>query len=132
MKRKPRIKEEHRFLLKKISDGIRDGKSMGKVMLELGYSDSYSKNTNHLKETDSWQALLDEQIPDALLTKTMRGLLVHKQWRARDAGLDKALKTKNKYAPTTFLHTIKRPIGEVEDEIAKTLSEISELIRGKK
>lgn len=123
--KKPRIKEEHRFLLKKISDGIRNGKTMGEVMLELGYSESYAKNPNHLKETASWQALTEEQLPDELLTNVHKGLLTHKEWRARDAGLDKAYKIKKKYDTTI---NIKGAITQLSD--AEVENRIAELLSG--
>lgn len=37
--------------------------SMGKAMRMVGYSDSYSKNPNHVSRTKSWQRLTKEQLP---------------------------------------------------------------------
>ena len=128
LKKMPRIKVEHRLLLQSISDGIRSGKTEGEIMRELGYSESYSKSPNHLKDTNSWQRLLNEQIPDDLLTKTLRGLITHTQWRARDAGLDKALKIKKKYGATTVRHEFSHlSDSELEEEIAGVISEAIQL-----
>ncbi len=124
----PRIKVEHQLLLQSISDGIRSGKTQGEIMRELGYSESYSKSPNHLKDTNSWQELLSEQIPDALLTKTLRELITHTQWRARDAGLEKALKIKKKYGATTVRHEFSHlSDSELEEEIAGVISEAIQL-----
>lgn len=128
LKKTPRVKVEHRLLLQSISDGIRSGITEGEVMRELGYSESYSKSPNHLKDTNSWQKLLSEQIPDALLTNTLRGLITHKEWRARDAGLEKALKIKKKYGTTTIKHTFgDLSDDEIENEIAGVISEAIKL-----
>ena len=124
----PRIKVKHRLLLQSISDGIRSGKTEGEIMKGLGYSESYSKSPNHLKDTISWQELLNEQIPDDLLTKTLRGLITHTQWRARDAGLDKALKIKKKYGDTMVRHEFGHlSDSELEEEIAGVISEAIQL-----
>jgi len=127
-----RIKEEHRVLLKQISDGIRRGKSMEECMLELNYSPSYAKSSTHLKETDSWKELVNQELPDGKLIKTVNYLLDHKEWRAKDAGLDKGLKIKGKYAPINIDIKRRRSVEEIEDEITGTLSEIGELIRGER
>lgn len=126
------IKPEHRFLLKAISDGIRSGKTQEEVMLELGYSVSYAKNPNHLKETDSWVALMEEQIPDAELLKVHRGLLHHKSWMARDHALDKGYKLKSRYDNTITLKGKLSGLSdeEVEGRIAGLLSGIVGALTG--
>lgn len=111
-------------MLKKISEGIGNKETLQKLMEDLGYSKSYAKSPIHLKETDSWQALLNEQIPDELLTKVHRGLLINKNWRARDAGLDKGYKLKNKYGAIVIQHKLGNLSDEdIEGEIAGVLSE---------
>jgi len=131
--KKPRIKERHRFLLKAISAGIRFGKTEKEIMKELGYSDTYSKSPNHLKETESWQALVQQNIPDALLAKVHKGLLTNKNWRARDAGLEKGYKLKKRYGDTTIIHKLGTfSDTELEDEAAGILSEALGLTDGDK
>lgn len=123
--------ERHKVLLKTLSDGIRSGKTMKDAMRELGYSESYADSSTHLKETDAWKLLVNNKIKDEKLVRVLNYLLDHKDWRAKDAGLDKGLKIKNKYAPSEHNVNIrKRPLGEIEDEIAGTLSEVGEIIHG--
>ena len=43
--------------------------SMGKAMRMVGYSDSYSRNPNHVSETKSWQRLIEERLPE--ITKSI-------------------------------------------------------------
>lgn len=106
------ISLRHRNLLKKLSDNIRNGMTLGEAMRDVGYSDAYSKNPNHLRETVSWQVLVNKVLSDEKLIKVHAWLLKHKNWRARDAGLDKAYKLKKKYGDITIQHKF----GELTDE----------------
>ena len=107
--------------------------SFGEAMRTVGYSQSYSEAPSQLKATDAWKLLVETEIKDEKLLRVLNYLLDHKEWRAKDAGLDKGLKLKNKYAASEHTITIrKRPLGEIDDEIAETLSEAGEFIHGKK
>lgn len=75
------------------------GKSMKQSMIAAGFSKAYSKNSGQLTASKTWQELTEQELGDALLIKVHRGLLKHKDWRAKDAGLDKAYKVRGKYAP---------------------------------
>jgi len=75
------------------------GKSLSASMRAAGFSEAYSKNPQQLTQTKSWEEWTCEELSDALLIKTNLGLLKHKNWRAQDAGLDKAYKIRGKYAP---------------------------------
>lgn len=127
-KKKSPISQRHENLLKRISDNIRNGMSMGEAMKAEGYSDSYSKSPNHLKETESWQTLLGDKVQDKKLVTVLMKLLNHKSWRAYSDGLDKALKLKKHYGDIT----IKHELGELSDEelergIAGVLAEAIEI-----
>lgn len=107
--------------------------TFGEAMESVGYSKSYSESPNQLRETDAWKDLVSREVKDEKLVKVLNYLLDHKEWRAKDAGLDKALKIKNRYAPSQHNVVVrKRSLGEVDDEIAEALSEIGEIIRGEK
>ena len=125
------IPERQIILLKKISDGIRSGKTMKEVMLECGYSESYSNAPSQLRDTDTWKRLVGEKLPDEKILKVLNFLLDHKEWRAKDAGLDKALRIKRKYAPTDIAINPSRSLEEIDEEIARPLSEAAELISGR-
>ena len=73
--KKVKIQEQHKLLLKTISENIRKGMSMGEAMLSVGYSVAYSKSTNHLKETESWQELMKTHLPDTLLAEKHKQIL---------------------------------------------------------
>ena len=104
---------------------------MGEAMKAVGYSETYSENPAHLKETDAWKLLMSQEVKDEKLVEVLNFLLDHKEWRAKDAGLDKALKIKNKYAPEKHHITVgTRPLAEIEDEISATLSEAIEALSG--
>lgn len=132
-KTKKRIVERHKILLKTVSDNIRNGMSMEQAMIKVGYTKSYAKTSTRLKETDSWKKLVDEKLSDEKLTKVHEGLLKHKEWRARDAGLDKAYKIKKRYgADITINHKFNEfSDEELEGEIAGEVSEVIGAIAGK-
>lgn len=46
-----------------------NGGSMKSAMLEAGYSEEYASNPQKLIKTKTWEELLDEYLPDELLTK---------------------------------------------------------------
>ena len=92
-----KAKMRQRPLMKEVLDG--SGKTIKKAgkKIKHKYSEAYLKS-GELTKTKAWQELLEEEIPDQLLTKVHKGLLKHKDWRARDAGLDKGYKVKKRYA----------------------------------
>jgi hypothetical protein len=75
------------------------GKSMKQAMIKAGYSEAYSKNSGKLTNSQTWQDLTAEVLSDSELIKVHKELLSNKDWRARDAGLEKAYKIRGKYAP---------------------------------
>jgi len=103
-------------------------------MRKLKYSATYADSSNHLKETKSWQELLEREIPDDLLTKVHKGLLHHKNWQARNQGLDKGYKLKKRYDESI---TIKGKLAGISDEeiegrIAGIISGVIGSIAGKR
>jgi|SRR3990167_1759858 len=113
----PIIRPKHREVLKKISENV--GLPISHAAKELEYAESYA-DSGHLQATDSWQALMQEHIPDKLLAKRHKELLnkrevvkeySHEQGEyvqrvtdqpetnAVKAGLDMGYRLKGKYAP---------------------------------
>ena len=118
------VNPKHLFVLKQISENVRNEVSIGEAMRNAGYSEAYSKNPNHFRETNAWQALMLMHISDQLLASVHHGLLIHKEWRARDAGLEKAYKLKKKYGDITVKHKFgELTDAELEAEIAGLVSE---------
>lgn len=54
---------------KVISAVVENGGNVSKAMREAGYSEAYSKNPQKIVQTKTWEELLDEYLPDDLLTK---------------------------------------------------------------
>lgn len=69
--------------MKKISENVGKGQdentAVGNAMRELGYSDSYSNTPNKLTKTKSWNVLMEQELPDSLLTAKHKELLESKQ-----------------------------------------------------
>lgn len=75
-------------------------KSVSAAMREAGYSDRSAEKPQELTRSRGFQELMSDALPDELLFRVHRELLKNKNWRAREAGLDKAYKLKGVYAPT--------------------------------
>ena len=59
---KPRIEPRHEEVFRLMFE--EKIISMGKAMRMVGYSDSYSRNPNHISRTKSWQRLIEEHWPE--------------------------------------------------------------------
>jgi len=77
---------------------FKGGKSIHSAMKDV-YAESSAKNPKNITQSKGWQELMEKYLPDKKLAQVHRYLLNHKDWRAKDAGLDKAYKIKKKYAP---------------------------------
>lgn len=81
------------------------GRVTGEDMLEVGYSEAYSKNPKQLEATKGWQELLDEYIPEDLLQKKLKEGLdatdkdKNTDFSVRHKYLDTAIKLRGLYAP---------------------------------
>lgn len=95
IKRKPSERQK-KTLINLVANG---GKSVKQAMIKAGFSPAYAKNSDKLTGSQTWQELTEKELSDTLLIKVHRELLGHKDWRARDAGLDKGYKIRGKYAP---------------------------------
>lgn len=73
-----------------------NGGNIGRAMIAAGYSKATAKTPQKLTRSKGWQQLVDKFLPDAKLLKVHSELLENKDWRARDAGLDKAYRLKGK------------------------------------
>lgn len=114
--------------------------NVSKSMREVGYSKGYSKNPQEMKRTKSWTELLEDDLPDALLTSMHRKLLKKKKYvivednegnktaiatneideSAVSKGLDMAFKLKGKYAPEKHKIAFEELDKMDDDELAKT------------
>lgn len=63
-KPKPRIKK----VFEKVMEN--NGFNVGKAMREEGYSPKSAKNPLQVTQSKSWEALLDEYLPESLIVKT--------------------------------------------------------------
>jgi len=115
----------------KILEGVSKGKSLTQAQIDAGIGPSYAR-TGRIKTTKTWKALMEKHFPDSKLAKKVDELIEHEEWRATDAGLNHAFKLKGKYEPDKHEVKVKRDVGEIEDEIAKTLSEVGGLVSGEK
>lgn len=70
--------------------------NVSRAMRLAGYSSASAKDPQRLTRSKGWQKLMDKYLPDNKLLKVHRELLDNPDWRARDAGLDKAYKIKGK------------------------------------
>ena len=95
--------------------------NVSKAMKLAGYSESSAKDPQRLTRSKGWQELMEKYLPDKGLLQVHKGLLKNNDWRARDAGLDKAYKIKGKYADS------KIQIGASE-ELEKVLDRVSRLL----
>lgn len=92
---------------------IENGGSVSAAMRKAGYSDAYASNPHKLTNTKSWQELMDEYLPDELLSQKHRELLNKTdedgqvETHAVKSGLDMGYKLKGKYAPDKVEHEIK-------------------------
>ena len=95
--------------------------NVSKAMKLAGYSKSSAKDPQRLTRSKGWQELMEKYLPDKKLLKVHKELLENNDWRARDAGLDKAYKVKGRYADP------KIQIGASE-ELEKVLDRVSRLL----
>lgn len=113
-----KAKIRQRPILKEISDTL--GKStIIKAGKKQNYKESYLK-AGQIHKTKAWNELLEEELPDKDLMKVHKGLLKHKDWRARDSGLDKGYKIKKRYGINGVKFTSKwqgRPKEEIVEFI---------------
>lgn len=110
---KPTVKQEKAF-----KNAVENGGSMGEAMINAGYSEATAKTPQKLTESRGWEILLDEYMPDDLLAQKNLELLKSNNWKAVNAGLDKAYKIKGKYKDKLEVeHTITafKKYNELED-----------------
>lgn len=84
-------------VLRDLSENV--GKPLGQAMKEAGYALSTSKTPQRLTQSKAWRDLMERYLPDGELFTAHRGLLNHRDWRARNAALEKAYRLQGRYAP---------------------------------
>lgn len=137
-------KRTRKIRYKRIIASVGQGKTLKQAAMEVGLSGKYA-NSGALTRTKLFREMFDKAVPDGFLIKKHNQLLNKQEVMVRGsknkivktgeidvdavkAGLDMAYKLKKHYDNSVAL-TVKRDIGEVEDEIASALSEIAEAIR---
>lgn len=60
---------------KKVAENIGKGKPMGEAMIEAGFSLSYSKSPDKLKNTKTWKQLMKDFLPDSEIAATHARLM---------------------------------------------------------
>jgi hypothetical protein len=110
---------------KVIEKMIGNGGNMAKSMKEAGYSEAYADNPQKIKSTKTWEALLEEYLPDDLLTKVaLEGLFAKRiqtsptegdreveDYAVRQRYLETTLKMKGKIIAKTDLTTLGQKIN---------------------
>lgn len=71
--------------------------SVSAAMRQAGYSARSAEKPQELTRSKGWAELMADALPDEKLLSVHKGLLDHKDWRAREAGLDRAYRLKGSY-----------------------------------
>ena len=108
--------KRQKAVFKKVFKG---GKSVHSAMKDV-YAESTAKNPKNITQSKGWHALMKEYLPDKKLAEVHRFLLNHKDWRAKDAGLDKGYKIKGKYAPVDVnIITKAKKLKSIQDRLTQ-------------
>jgi len=98
---------------------FKGGKSIHSAMKDV-YAESSAKNPKNITQSKGWQELMEKYLPDKKLAQVHQYLLNHKDWRAKDAGLDKAYKIKRKYAPVDVnIITKAKKLKSIQDRLTQ-------------
>lgn len=118
-KEKPKSasKERQKKVVKEIMEN--NGTSISAAMRKAGYSKNYSKNPQSLVSTKSWQELMEQYLPDELLTKRHRELLDDDDSSIRLRSVDLGYKIKNKFEPAVLEHIIRNYEDLSDEELEK-------------
>jgi len=127
----------HKAVLDHLSGNVGNDKTVEEAMIKQGYSESYAKS-GHIKDTKTWEQLMEDYIPDSELAKVhQEGLKATKangkpEYFARHKYLDSAYKLKKRYDNTI---TIKGKLSglsddEIEARIAGIVSGVIGAIAG--
>ena len=97
MARKNKKNQEVQQLVNEETNPNNSSGSSGNLSDIIETAQVNERNINRLRRKMHEILLLEEEIKDEELLKVHRGLLKHKEWRARADGLDKAYKIKKRY-----------------------------------
>lgn len=64
--------------VKKVIEGVLEGKTQKQAMLDAGYSESYAKSPNIMKSTRPWEEIMATTFNDEFLAKEQEKLIKHK------------------------------------------------------
>jgi len=108
--------KRQKAVFKKVFKG---GKSVHSAMKDV-YAESSAKNPKNITQSKGWQELMEKYLPDKKLAQVHQYLLNHKDWRAKDAGLDKGYKIKGKYAPVDVnIITKAKKLKSIQDRLTQ-------------
>ena len=100
---------------------FKEDKSIHSAMKDV-YAESTAKNPKNITQSKGWQELMEKYLPDKKLAQVHQYLLNHKDWRAKDAGLDKGYKIKGKYAPVDVnIITKAKKLKSIQDRLTQVL-----------
>ena len=85
---------------KAFKEMVENGGYKKDVMKNAGYSNAIVNNPKKVTESKGWDELLEEYLPDDLITKRHKWLINHKDTHAVKSGVDMAYKLKDRYAST--------------------------------
>lgn len=143
-KKKVVVALKHRKLLKLLSDNVRNGLTMEEAMIAVGYSKSYAKASTRLKDTDSFQQLVEDNLSGKFLigkhvlllnkeeillrnNNRTKGVEVIKTGQPHSdvkGALDMAYKLGKRYGEITITHKFGELTDEeLRDSIAQDISE---------
>lgn len=105
-----------------LKNAVENGGNMSKAMRDAGYSANTAKTPQKLTESKAWTELVEEFLPDSLLTEKHLGLLnaVKENGEidtsAVKAGLEMAYKIKGRFAPEKIAVATQAVIPSPETE----------------
>lgn len=96
--------------MRKVFNDVKNGTSLAQAQKKHRYSESYHKvNPNQITEKKSWQVLLEEELPDEMLTKThLEGL--------KQADIRKAPIQNSKYKYLELAYKLKGRLNTEKDK----------------
>ena len=98
---------------------VEKGGSMKVAMIKAGYSPQYAKNPKKLRETASFQELLEDNLPDWLLTETHLELLGDKDSNIKLRAVQEGYKIKDKYEPVEETLVVRNYSDLTDEELVK-------------
>lgn len=94
--------------------------NVSKTMRESGYSKNYAKNPQTFLNSQSWQELVEQYLPDKKVAERLQKALDNENDNIALKAIDISLKVKGKYAATKF--EVSDPMNELTDEELRAIA----------